>query len=366
MTPWERYQRDLTERGFSADPAQQKAVARLQALYEELVDAQGRQSGVAERLRRRIPGYRREPVRGIYLWGGVGRGKTWLVDAFYNCLPFERKQRVHFHRFMRGVHQSLKSLDQVQDPLRIVADRFAERVMVICFDEFHVSDITDAMLLGGLFKALFERGITLVATSNDSPDELYKEGLQRERFLPAIAQLKEHTHVLELDGDQDYRMRYLEQAQTWHWPLDENADRKLAEVFEHVAPDAGEPGTSLQVEGRPIRTVKSADGVVWFDFSVICEGPRGPADYIEIARQYQCVLVGKVPVMDDSNNDAATRFITLVDEFYDRNVRLIVSADAEPYGLYRGKRLAKPFRRTVSRLVEMQSGAYLARRHQLD
>jgi cell division protein ZapE len=366
MTPLERYRHDLERRAFSPDPAQREAAGYLQTLYEALLAEYQRRESRLARLRLSLGGSRPAPYRGIYLWGGVGRGKTWLVDSFHESLPFAQKTRLHFHRFMRRVHGELKELRNQRSPLLTVADRLAADNLVLCFDEFHVGDIADAMLLGGLLQALFERGVTLVATSNEHPDRLYSGGLQRERFLPAIAQLKQHAHVVHLDSATDYRMRYLEQAGTYHHPLDGSAGRMLAEHFERIAPDRGSAAELLDIEGRSVPTVRAADGVVWFTFEAICNGPRGAADYIEIARQYQTVLIGGVPQFDESMEDAARRFIMLVDEFYDRNVRLILTAAAPPDHLYAGRRHTVPFRRTASRLVEMQSVDYLSREHKSD
>ncbi len=363
MTPQQRYQRDLEE-GLSADPAQAAAVSELQRLYGELIASDTTPTGWLARL----CGIdnKKDRCRGIYLWGGVGRGKTYLVDAFYDCLPFEDKMRMHFHRFMRYVHAELKILVERKDPLELVANRFSEEVRVICLDEFHIADITDAMLLGNLLHALFERDVALVTTSNEEPDSLYRDGLQRARFLPAIDLLKEKTVVLNVDGGTDYRLRVLERAEIYHSPLDAGALVNLERTFGQVSPDAGEVDVGVDVEGRIIQAVRLADGVVWFRFAELCGGPRGPGDYIELGRCYQTVLLEGVPSMDASRDDEVRRFITLIDEFYDRNVKLIISAEREPQWLYTGKRLAKPFLRTVSRLNEMRSHEYLARPHLSD
>jgi cell division protein ZapE len=366
MKPLEHYERELARRGFSADAAQQAAVQHTQTLFNELVAERARRSSMLGRLHRALAGRRAVPFRGLYLWGGVGRGKTWIVDSFFGCLPFPEKQRLHFHRFMQHVHQELKSLGEVSDPLQIVADRFAERALVVCFDEFHVADITDAMLLGALLRALFERGVTLVATSNEAPSELYRGGLQRERFLPAIALIEERTRVVNVDSGVDYRMRYLDRAEIYHCGLGGEADRILNMHFENIAPEAGSRGTTVEIEGRRISIVRRADSIVWFDFGVLCGGPRGPADYIEIARQFQTVLLGNVPRLTDADGDSLKRFITFIDECYDRNVRLITTAEAPPAELYAGGRQAGAFQRTASRLVEMQSRAYLRRPHRSD
>ncbi len=371
MTPRERYQHDLEQGLISPDAAQADAVEALHALYEALLAAPPRpepkpQARGVKRLLKRLKRDKPEPVEpvtGLYLWGGVGRGKTYLVDSFFEALPFQDKQRMHFHRFMHAVHDDLKALRDEQDPLERVADRFASRARVICFDEFFVSDIADAMILGGLLQALFERGVSLVATSNIPPDDLYKDGLQRARFLPAIDLIKRYTRELNVDGGVDYRLRFLERAEIYHWPLDEQADDVLTDDFEHVIPEPGTAGESLEVEGRLIPTRRMADGVVWFDFRAVCDGPRSQADYIELARTFHTVIISGVPVFNQYRDDQARRFISLVDEFYDRGVNLIISAEAPPERLYQGERLTFAFERTVSRLQEMQSHDYLAAPH---
>ena len=363
MTPWEHYQLDLGHEDFSADPAQQLAAGYTQALYERLVHSYAHRGGLFSFLGKFLKKENTEPVKGLYIWGGVGRGKTYLVDAFYDCLPLPEKRRVHFHRFMQMIHHELKQIRERDNPLWLIADKIASDTRVVCFDELQVTDITDAMLLGGLFKALFERGVVLVATSNQAPDQLYRDGLQRERFLPAIELIKEYTHVVQVDSGIDYRLRFLEQAEIYHCPLDQRAECMLHDNFSHIAPNAGSDQVALDIEGRTIQTVCCADGVVWFDFAQLCDGPRGPADYIEIARQYQTVLLANIPLLGEDDNDRAKRFMTLVDEFYDRNVKLIVTAAAEPGELYRGTRHALEFQRTVSRLMEMRTCDYLAKPH---
>jgi len=368
MTPLERYREDLQRKGFIADRAQKRAVRVTERLYHELMRPQPRPRSrdlFGLLLRRRRP-HGAKPVRGVYFWGGVGRGKTYVVDALYACLTFRQKSRLHFHSFMRHIHQELKRLGRVANPLEVVAARLASEFRVLFLDEFHVSDITDAMLLGNLLRGLFERGITLVATSNEHPDSLYRGGLQRERFLPAIQLIKTHTEVFHFDNGTDHRLRALERAEIYHSPLDERAHASLRSSFDAIAPDAGLEGGSIAVEGRDIPAIRRADGVIWFNFEAICGGPRAAGDYIEIARCFQTVLISDVPCMDDRQSDAARRFIHLVDEFYDRNVKLILSAGATPEALYRGERLSRLFERTRSRLMEMQSHEYLARPHLSD
>jgi cell division protein ZapE len=361
MTPLQRYQADLQRPEFSHDPAQQAAVRELQALYDALLAAP--EPSALERWWKQLRRQPRQPVRGLYLWGGVGRGKTYLVDTFFEALPFAQKKRLHFHRFMRAVHAELKQLRDQQDPLKLIARRFAEQTRVLCFDEFFVSDIADAMILGTLLEALFEHGVTLVATSNIEPDGLYRDGLQRERFLPAIAAIKRHTQVINVDGGIDYRLRFLSKAEIYHVPHDAAAERVLADDFLHIAGGEGDADVDLEIEGRAIRAHRLGEGVVWFDFEALCDGPRSQNDYIELARLFHTVLLAGIPVFTADRDDQARRFISLVDEFYDRNVKLIMTAAALPSDLYRGRRLAFPFQRTVSRIEEMQSQAYLGRPH---
>ena len=367
--PYERYRQDLQREGFQHDPAQERAVQSLQKIYDRLM-AQPEPAPVSKKpgLLARLAGRDKaaaapSAVRGLYLWGGVGRGKTYLVDTFVDALPLEHKQRIHFHSFMRAVHAELKALKNQQDPLRIVARRFAEQARVICLDEFFVADITDAMLLYGLLRELFNQGVTLITTSNIPPDDLYKDGLQRARFLPAIELLKQHLDILNVDGGVDYRLRYLEKAEIYHSPLDERAEQILNEVFDNIAPEPGHRGGDVEIEGRYIPTLREADGIVWFNFRAICDGPRGTADYIEVARCYHTVLISNVPAMDWQMENQARRFINLVDEFYDRGVKLILSAATSPLELYQGEKLKFEFQRTVSRLQEMQSHEDLERPH---
>lgn len=368
LSPQQRYQQDLQRDDFSFDASQAAAVELLQDLYERLVkDEQHRGGGGlgAKLLRRLKKPEPPVPVKGLYFWGGVGRGKTYLMDAFYDSLPFDRKLRSHFHRFMQRVHRELKTLDGQKNPLNLIADRLAAETRVICFDEFFVSDITDAMILGGLFEQLFSRGVTLVATSNIVPDGLYKDGLQRSRFLPAIALIKQHTEVVNVDGGVDYRLRALEQAELYHYPLDAEADASLERSFSSLNPDEQHVKTQLmlEVEGRRICARKVSDDVAWFDFPELCDGPRSQNDYIELAREFQAVLISDVPQMGAGKDDQARRFINLVDEFYDRHVKLVLSAAVPLEQLYTGGRLDFEFERTRSRLLEMQSHEYLARGH---
>jgi cell division protein ZapE len=368
LSPLERYQRDLTRSDFRHDTAQEQAVQHLQRLYEELVAAwqdEQQQSALGAFFKRLRGDESRKLVRGLYFWGGVGRGKTYLMDNFFESLPFEQKLRAHFHRFMRRVHAELKKLDGQKNPLKKVADIIAHEARVICFDEFFVSDITDAMILGTLMEELFARGVTLVATSNIVPDGLYRDGLQRARFLPAIALLNEHTLVVNVDGGVDYRLRALEQAELYHYPLDEAADKSLLCSFKSLLPSGGvyQSDVELEVEGRMILARHLGEGVAWFDFVELCDGPRSQNDYIELAREYHTVVLSNVPALGRAKDDQARRFVNLVDEFYDRQVKLVISAELPLANLYSSGKLDFEFQRTVSRLLEMQSHDYLAKPH---
>lgn len=361
MTPRERYRDEMARGALLPDPAQAALVEELERVYHSLVAPPD--SGFLGRLARRLKRRRPEPVRGLYVWGGVGRGKSHLVDLFAQAPRLDTTLRIHFHRFMQLVHAELNALAEREDPLKIVGGRIAVRARVLCVDEFYVSDITDAMILGRLLAALFEHGVTLVATSNIEPSKLYADGLQRVRFLPAIELIERHTEVIHLESGPDYRLRVLERARTWFQPLGPDAARGLAECFRSLAPEHAGDGGALTVLGRPIPVVRHAGGVAWFEFEALCGGPRSVADYIEIARDFHTVILSRVPALDDDRRDPVRRFIHLVDEFYDRNVNLVVSAAAEPDGLYRGRKLAELFQRTRSRLVEMQSTDYLGRGH---
>jgi predicted ATPase len=466
------YAQQLSERGFRPDPVQAKVIGRLDDLRQRLIAAREADSSLVRRWFSALGSKSTsDPVLGIYLWGGVGRGKTWMMDLFFQSLPFPERRRRHFHRFMHDVHAELKTLQHREAPLDLVADRIARDARVLCFDELFVSDIADAMILGGLFAALFERGVTLVATSNVPPPDLYKNGLQRQRFLPTIDLLQQHLDIVAVDGPVDYRLRTLTQAGTYLSSGAPDTRRRLRELFRELADHdsdvdadlrgygtadppaaaAGRPGDhaaghagargapdnaargdakasgsggiglagfssgggepdgpnsggigggsgaaavdsshavsahqgrtfnqsgrpwpsqaevdrahSIEIDGRRIPVICESGGVVWFDFMAVCSGPRSQNDYIEIARDYQSVIVSDVPVLDSLHEDEARRFIALVDELYDRNVNLIVSAAATPTELYRGDRVAFQFERTASRLIEMQSEEYLAREH---
>ncbi len=359
------YRASLTQHGYAPDPAQEQAIARLEALRQRLARL-GR--GPRPRWARLLPGLRPrpdrklEPPQGVYLWGGVGRGKTYLMDLFqaHAGVPVRRE---HFHRFMKEVHARLRELREVADPLPRVAGGLLGDARVLCLDELYVSDIADAMILSGLIDAFLRQGAVLVCTSNTPPDGLYRDGLQRARFLPTIALLERHTEVMHVDSGVDYRLRALERAPLYLDAAAAGSESLLLERFVAIAGDAGRADGTLAVEGREIVTRRLASDVVWFDFAAILDGPRSQSDYVEIARDFHTVLVSGVPRFDTTTDDQARRFIALVDELYDRNVKLVVSAAAPPEALYNGGRLAFEFQRTRSRLVEMQSHDYLARPH---
>jgi cell division protein ZapE len=304
--------------------------------------------------------------RGVYLWGGVGRGKTWLMDLFFDSLGAVPRRRVHFHHLMRDVHAQLATIHDQQAPLRLVAARMARRARLWCLDELHVHDIADAMLLGGLFEALLEAGCTLVFTSNVPPSGLYREGLQRARFLPAIAQLERRHELLHVDGGADYRLRQLRQAAIYLASGEAGTPARLEALFNELAGAHADTERHLQVGGRPLQALRRAGDVAWFSFASLCEGARSAGDYAELAADFHTVFLEGVPVLGEHQDDAARRFVTLVDEFYDQGVKLVVSAAAAPPALYCGARLAFEFQRTTSRLIEMQSEQYLARPHQRD
>jgi len=354
--------------GFVLDAAQLAALQSFARLYDDLREREEGESWFA-----RLLGPRRRSVQGLYLWGGVGRGKSFLMDAFFACAPLADKERLHFHRFMQDIHHRLRELQGQEDPLARVARDLAERTRLICLDEFQVTDITDAMLMRRLLEGLFEHGAVLVTTANLHPDELYQHGLQRSQFLPAIELLKENLEVVHLDAGIDYRLRLLEQAGVYHCPLGPEADAKLAAEFESMASGEGERDVVLTVEQRPIRARRVEGGIAWFDFAELCDGPRGQADYIELAKRFHTVLLSNVPQLRPSKLDAARRFTWLVDEFYDRRVKLVISAERPVQELFAVAGSGDAFlqhlnvsfvERTVSRLIEMQTHDYLALAHE--
>jgi cell division protein ZapE len=357
------YTRLVRERALVTDEAQRAVLERLVVLSDALAENPP-PSPWRRRLAQAFP--QRCAIRaprGIYLWGSVGRGKTWLLDLFLAQLPPGQAQRSHFHHFMRDVHRELAALGHGEQPLQRVANGIANRARVLCLDELYVADIGDAMILQGLFSALLREGVVLAISSNWQPDRLYSGGLQRERFLPAIELLKQRLNVVELVGAADYRLRHLEHAETYVLGDSAEVTERLAALFDTLADGAITQGGSMRIEGRHIPVLRTASGMAWFDFAALCEGPRSAADYIELASELHTVFISGVPVLDALRDDAARRFISFVDEMYDRGVKLVVGAAAAPNALYRGERLRAGFERTASRLIEMRSRDYLAREH---
>ena len=349
----------LLERlGYAADTAQKAAADSLQRLYTELLDFKVARGSTFKRLL--APP---RPPRGIYFWGGVGRGKSFLMDCFFNAVPYRRKKRIHFHAFMQQIHRELEACKGEADPMMKVAAKIGRDVRLLCFDEFHVSDIADAMILGRLLDGLFECGVILVMTSNYPPDGLYPNGLQRENFLPTIALLRDHLEIIEVDTGVDYRLRTLEQVAIYHHPADAQAEAKMLDFFRLVAGGEGKKGGRIAVLGRDIDTLRRANGVIWFDFKTLCGGPRSQNDYLEIARSHHTVLLSGIPKLTVHQASEARRFTWLVDVFYDHKVKLIATADVPADALYTEGTQAGEFARTVSRLTEMNSREYLALPH---
>jgi len=358
MSPKSWYQAASQQPGFIHDAAQAAAIERLDVLWRELVDFKKKRNRFLGRSLRQP-----EVPRGLYMWGGVGRGKSFLMDAFYGCLPYKRKRRVHFHAFMAEVHNRLRTFHSQPDPLIALAEQLAREVRVLCFDEFHVSDIADAMILGRLFESLFARGVVVVATSNYPPDELYPNGLQRQNFLPAIEMLKANLTVLNVDGGQDYRLRELTREPLFLVPSGDAASAQLVTMFKRFTAGAAPQSGGIEVLGRTIATRGRAAGVIWFDFEAICGGPRAQTDYLEIAREYHSVLVSDIPKLPASRANEARRFTWLVDVFYDHRVKLIASSEVVADEIYTEGVQSNEFFRTASRLTEMQSTSYLALPH---
>jgi len=344
-------------RGFFLDAAQTRALAHFERLQAELVESEQAGRSLLRMFQRQ------QPVRGLYLWGGVGRGKSFLMDIFFHAVPIERKRRVHFHRFMQDIHQRLKAMQGTENPLLTVSRDLGRQVRLLCLDEFHVSDIGDAMLMRNLLQGLFEHGVVLVTTSNQHPDQLYRDGLQRGQFLPAIELLKTHLDIVHVDGDDDYRLRALEKGGVYHGALNAETEAAMAATFYAIAGNGGGRETGMEIEGRTITARKAGPGVAWFDFEELCDGPRGQADYIELARRFHTVLVSGVRRFDAGDADKRRRFTWLVDEFYDRRVKLILSGETYLHELFRGVHGSVEAERTLSRLVEMQTRQYLSEAH---
>ncbi|PII49042.1 cell division protein ZapE [Serratia sp. OLEL1] len=370
LSPLSRYQQALDAVEYQADEVQRRAVTQLDRIYQALLQkpaASAPAGGLRGKLSRLLgkggDTAPQRPVQGLYMWGGVGRGKTWLMDMFFHSLPGDRKMRLHFHRFMLRVHEELTELQGRENPLEIVADGFKAETDVLCFDEFFVSDITDAMLLATLLQALFARGITLVATSNIPPDDLYRNGLQRARFLPAIDLINEYCDVMNVDAGIDYRLRTLTQAHLYLTPLSDQTRETLDRMFVKLAGKAGDDAPVLQINHRPLQAIRSVDGVLAVDFHTLCEEARSQLDYIALSRLYHSVILYNVRVMGPLKENTARRFLALVDEFYERHIKLVIGAEASMFEIYQGVQLKFEFQRCLSRLQEMQSEEYLKLPH---
>ena len=356
-SPLEKYAQAIESGQFMPDEAQAQAVQELDRVWKELFTRYKSTKTAFRRFRRQTS------PKGVYMWGGVGRGKTWLMDQFYDSIPFRRKTRLHFHHFMQQVHKELNKLSGQRNPLELVADQIYKNAVVICFDEFFVSNVTDAMILSDLFQKLFERGVTLVATSNIAPEGLYKNGIHRDRFLPTIALVQQHCAVLNVDAGVDYRLRVLKQAQLFKHPLTDDAHAWMNERFQALTHTQMPCNTSIIINSRVVETLGHTEDVLWCEFSELCFKPRSPADFIEIANIYNTVLVSNVPHLTDFLSEGTRRFIYLVDEFYDRGVKLLLTSEDSIVELYQGERLAFEIERTRSRLLEMQSDEYLHSEH---
>jgi cell division protein ZapE len=359
------YQAAIKQPDMVHDKAQQQAIDKLEALSQRLLHEDGRTLLNTIRKLAAFRSIQLEPVRGMYLWGGVGRGKSWLMNMFYENLAIEEKKRIHFHRFMHDIHDRLSSFNdkKQKEPLQLIARELSSKYRLLCIDEFIVTNITDAMILSELLHALFRHQVCLVATSNRVPDDLYLNGLQRERFLPAIELIKKHTEVFHLDGGIDHRTSLLEQSDVYYYPASEAVHQQVRQRMQELAITPVQENRIIRVLKRDIQTLYCSDDIAWFDFDVICSAPRAARDYIELAQRFNTVIVSNIPVMDEYSDDQARRFIYLIDELYDRNVKLIASAVDAPQHLYHGDMLKFAFNRTSSRLVEMRSHQYLSRSH---
>ena len=357
LSPAERYAQALASGQFMPDDAQAQAVHELERVWQELIQRYKASKKAFRRFRRQTA------PQGVYMWGGVGRGKTWLMDQFYDSIPFRRKTRMHFHHFMQHVHRELNKLSGQRNPLDSVADQIYKDAVVICFDEFFVSNVTDAMILSDLFQKLFHRGITLVATSNIAPDGLYKNGIHRDRFIPTIEMVKKHCQVLNVDAGVDYRLRVLKQAQLFKSPLTHDNQNWMAQRFSALTNTQHHSSEPIIINQRVVETIAHTEDVLWCEFSELCFKPRSPADFIEIANIYNTVLVSNVPHLTDFLSEGTRRFIYLVDEFYDRGVKLLLTSEDSIIEIYQGEKLAFEIERTRSRLLEMQSDDYLNEEH---
>ena len=367
MSLTEQYKKALQQPDMVHDTMQEQAILKLEALNQALTS--NNINTLLDAIKKSSPFKRHQPqpVKGLYFWGAVGRGKTWLMNLFYEELDINEKYRIHFHHFMLDIHEKLDTLNKQKkrskNPLQEIARDLSKKYKLLCIDEFIVTNITDAMILSELLHALFKHQVCLVATSNRVPDDLYLNGLQRERFLPAIELIKRHTEVIQLDGGIDHRTSLLEQADTFYTPVTEHTHQKIEQRMQELAITPVAKNITLNILNREIKTISCSEDIAWFDFTVICTAPRAAQDYIELAQQFNTIIVSNIPVMDQHSDDKARRFIYLIDELYDRNVKLIASAAANPEKLYQGDMLEFAFRRASSRLIEMRSHQYLSQSH---
>lgn len=360
MTPQEHYHTAIENQGFKPDPVQIKVVQHTQQLYDQLL-TQTRPVNFLGRLLAR-----KQSLKGLYLFGGTGRGKTWLVDSFYACLPFPDKYRCHFHAFMDDIHHQLQQLPKTPDPLKIIASNLSGKFRLLCLDEFHVHDIGDAMIMAGLLEAMFKQGITLVATSNIAINDLYLNGLQRDLFLPTLAMLKENTLELDLEQGTDFRFQAIDRLNAYRVTDNLQGNQFLQQQMLKLAPCTPKTNRQILINHRPIDYVAMADDIIWLEYTAICETTRADSDYIQIAKQFNTVLLANIPVIDEDHDNTCKRFIHLIDALYDHHVKVIITASANPADLYTGTNLKFAFDRTISRLIEMDSSRYLSSRHQPD
>ena len=360
MTPLQRYQQVLTDKDFQPDDGQKRVIQAFNRLQQD-IEQSGKPRSLISAIKQLF--VTPAPVKGIYLWGGVGRGKTWLMDLFYETLNIDNKYRLHFHRFIKEIHEQLDHYKGQKNPLKLIASQFSSQYRILCLDEFHVSDITDAMILRGLLEAFFENGVTIIMTSNIEPDELYRDGLQRQRFIPAIALIKQFSHIIKIEDGEDHRLNTIQKSESYLSPLNTTNQKKLEDYFIQLSPCTPKTNTQLFINQRSLAAYKLADDIVWFIFDQIFDSPRAVADYIELAKLFHTVFISEIPVLTENNADKTRRFIQLLDEFYDRNVNIIISAASLPENLYQGSSLSFEFARTISRLEEMKSVNYLKKPH---
>lgn len=358
MAPLEKYYQLISSGKFERSSEQEQVVKVLNKIYLKLLPHFAKKSVLKKLFSRN-----RKPVKGLYLWGGVGIGKTWMMDIFFQCLPEQKKMRMHFHQFMLVIHKQLKHYRKEKDPLKLIARNIAKNNLVICFDEFFVSDITDAMLLGGLFDALFKRGVTLIATSNVAPDDLYKDGISRDQFLPAIELIKTNVHVVYIQTSKDYRLRELKNAGTFLTPITEETRQKMQYYFDNLTDQTWTQNELIILSGRSLQTVRKGSGIIWFLFQDLCTIPRSQVDYLEIAKSYHTVFLSDVPKLSEDQTNEAIYLINLVDVFYDARVKLIMSAACPIQEIYQEGLMKFEFERTKSRLIEMQTLDYLQKPH---